>query len=201
MAGGVGGLKLPPRVGDSVLNEEDLQHAAQELQCDVRAIKAVTAVEAPRGAFDEWARPTILFERHLFHRFTGGTHDHFAPDISNPTMGGYGRYAAQYGRLDRAYALDATASLRAASWGAFQILGDNYARSGFGTVDLFVTAMCQSVQQQLAAFVAYIKFSSAMAHSLQNKQWATFASMYNGPAYRRNHYDTNLESAYDAARP
>ncbi|QEE31281.1 N-acetylmuramidase family protein [Terriglobus albidus] len=201
MAGAAGGLRLPYRTGDAKLADDDYKAAADDLCCEVRAIKAVTSVEAPRGAYDEFGRPTILFERHLFHRFTAGRHDRFAPDISNANRGGYGKYAAQYDKLQRAYQLDATAALRAASWGAFQILGDNYAQAGFGTVDLFVTAMCQSIQQQLRAFVAFIKFSATLTQAIQNRNWATFARVYNGPAYKDNRYDTNLQGAYDAATP
>jgi hypothetical protein len=91
--------------------------------------------------------------------------------------------------------------LCASSWGAFQILEDNYAQAGFGTVDLFVTAMCQSIQQQLAAFVSLINFSPSLRRALDKRHWADFARHYNGPAYRANHYDTNLQEAYDAATP
>lgn len=201
MAGGAGGLQLPRRTGPATLVENDLTGAAAELKCEVRAIKAVTRQESPRGAYDEFDRPSILFERHLFHRFTFGVHDKTDSNISNPTPGQYGSYSAQYGRLQRAYALDATAALRATSWGAFQILGDNFFRSGFGTVDLFVDAMCQSAQEQLQAFIAFIKFSPALTRALQQKHWADFARMYNGPSYRVNHYDTNLETYYEQATP
>lgn len=201
MAGGAGGLQLPRRTGPAKLTEDDFTAAGAELNCEVRAIKAVTRQEAPRGPYDELDRPSILFERHLFHQYTFGRHDSTDPSISNAVQGGYGRYAAQYDRLQRAYALDATAAIRAASWGAFQILGTNFSRSGFGTVDLFVNAMCQSVQQQLHAFVAYIKFSPALTLALQQKHWADFALMYNGPSYRKNHYDTNLATYYEQETP
>jgi hypothetical protein len=201
MAGGAGGLRLPPRTGPAKLTEDDLVAAAAKLNCEVRAIKAVTKQEAPKGPFDRFDRPPILYERHLFHRFTFGIHDRIAPDLSNPLQGGYGLDSAQYGRLQRAYALDATAALRATSWGAFQILGDESAESGFGTVDLFVDAMCQSAQEQLRAFVALIKSRPALTRALQQKQWAEFSRMYNGKTYWKNHYDTNLEKYYEEATP
>jgi hypothetical protein len=181
MAGAAGGLILPVRTGGTELEAEDYASAAITLGCEVRAIKAVTKIEAPRGAYDELGRPNILFERHLFHRFTGSSYDRTVPDISNANRGGYGRYAAQYGRLQRAYALDASAALRATSWGAFQILGETYA--------------------QLAAFVALINFSPSLRRALDKRHWADFARLYNGPAYRANHYDTNLQEAYDTATP
>lgn len=201
MAGGAGGLQFPRRTGRATFTEDDFIEAAAELECEVRAIKAVKRQEARWGAYDGFDRPTILFERHLFHRFTFGIHDKTDPDVSNPIPRHYGTYSAQYGRLQRAYALDATAALRATSWGAFQILGDNFSCSGFGTADLFVDAMCQSAQEQLRAFVAYIKFSPALTRALQQRRWADFAQMYNGPSYRANHYDTHLEKYYEEATP
>lgn len=204
MAGGVGGLKLPPRSGFGDLTEDDYRGAAAALQCEVRAIKAVSSEEAPRGPFDSLNRPTILYERHLFHRFTFGVHDRFDPEISNPLPyppHHYGKYDDQYRRLQRAYALDATAAIRATSWGAFQILGDNYSHAGFATADLFVDAMCASVQEQLRAFVAYLKSLPAITRALQQKQWADFARMYNGRNYRNFHYDTELERKYEQATP
>jgi hypothetical protein len=201
VAGRTGALQLPPRTGPDKLTEDDLVKAADELNCEVRAIKAVTRQEAPKGPFDVFDRPTILFERHLFQQFTFGRYYRVDQNISSPFPGQYGLDSQQYDRLTRAYALDDTAALRAASWGAFQILGNNFIQCGFSTVDLFVDAMCQSVQDQLQAFVAFIKYSPAMTRALQRKEWAKFASMYNGPQYQKNHYDTNLELYYEQATP
>jgi len=196
-----GALQLPPRTGPDKLTEADLVAAAAELNCEVRAIKAVTRQEAPKGPFEVFDRPTILFERHLFHQYTFGRYFRIDQNISYPLPGQYGPDSQQYDRLTRAYALDDTAALRATSWGAFQILGNNFIQCGFPNVDLFVDAMCQSVQDQLQAFVAFIKYSPGMTRALQRKDWARFASMYNGPQYKKNHYDTNLELYYEQATP
>jgi hypothetical protein len=199
--GSTGALRLPPRSGPAELTEDDYVKAAAELNCEVRAIKAVTMQETPHGAFDPFDRPTILYERHLFQRFTFGRYYRIDQDISNPVPGKYGPDSWQYDRLTRAYVLDNTAALRAASWGKFQILGDNFVRCNFPTVDIFVDAMCQSAQDQLHAFVAFIKSDPGMMRALQQKQWADFALRYNGPAFRTQHYDTGLEHAYEQTKP
>jgi len=49
--------------------------------------------------------------------------------------------------------------------------------------------------------ISNIKFSPALTRALQQKHWADFAQMYNGPSYRKNHYDTNLETLYEQATP
>ena len=32
--------------------------------------------------------------------------------------------------------------------------------------------------------------------ALQKQDWATFAKLYNGPAYKKNNYDSKLANAY-----
>lgn len=181
----------------SVFTQEQLVQAAKELGCEVAAINAVVLTETPRGAFDENGRPSILYERHYFHNLTNGKYDS-DPVLSNKDAGGYGKYSAQYGKLNKAIALDKSAALQSASWGAFQIMGKNYRAAGFGSVDDFVKGM-ETVQGQLNAFISFIKNTPPLQSALQNKQWATFARTYNGPKYKKNDYDTKLANNYQIA--
>jgi peptidoglycan hydrolase-like protein with peptidoglycan-binding domain len=178
------------------LGPGDFTAAATALQCDVRGIRAVAKVESSRKPFDDLGRPTILYERHLFHRLTGGAFDAQAPDLSNREAGGYGTFASQYGKLERAYALAAEAALKACSWGMFQILGQNHKAAGFVTVMDYVKAMCQTEVDHLVAFVRFIQADPAMATALRGHDWPEFARRYNGPAYHENHYDERLADAY-----
>ncbi|MBW1252753.1 N-acetylmuramidase domain-containing protein [Pantoea allii] len=180
-----------------VFSNEQLTQAAKELGCEIAAIKSVVLTETPRGAFDENGRPTILYERHYFHRLTNGKYDS-DPEISNKNSGGYGKFSAQYGKLNKAIALDKNAALQSASWGAFQIMGENYRAAGFGSVNDFVKSM-ETVQGQLDAFVNFIKNTPNLLPALQNKQWSTFARTYNGPKYRQNDYDNKLANNYQIA--
>lgn len=55
------------------LSEADYDEAAGTLGCEVAAVKAVAEAESGgRIAFDSKNRPVILFERHKFHKHTGG---------------------------------------------------------------------------------------------------------------------------------
>jgi hypothetical protein len=183
------------------LAEADFVAAAVALGCETNAIKTVAKVESSRAAFDELGRPTILYERHLFHRLTGGRFDSH-PDLSNREAGGYGKFSAQYGKLERAYALDPEASLKACSWGMFQILGMNYKESGFAAVNEFVQAMCRTEAAHLNAFISFIKAHPGMQTALGARDWAGFARRYNGPAYHKNRYDERMAEAYrQLARP
>jgi hypothetical protein len=178
------------------LTEKDWQDAADALDVPVAAIKAVAEVEAPGSGFLSSGEPRILFERHKFHNHTGGKWDKTHPNISHPKWGGYGKESAQHGRLQEAAALDREAALKSASWGRFQILGENYKQAGFDTLQAFINAMYRDEASHLRAFVQFLKNDSRLLTALQKRNWATFARYYNGPAFAEHQYDVRLASAY-----
>ena len=181
------------------MSESDIATAAEALGVEVAAVKAVIDVES-RGGFLADGRPKILFERHFFSRLTKRRFD--APpndDISNQTAGGYKGGAAEYDRLKRAIALDRESALRSASWGAFQIMGDNFVAAGFGDVESFCRDMSQSESNQLRAFINFVR-ANGLADELQRQDWRGFARGYNGPNFEKNHYDTKLAAAFAAHR-
>lgn len=170
--------------------------AAAELGCDLAAVQAVAEVESMGAAFLASGRPPILFERHVFKRLTGGAFDAGYPSISGPA-GGYGAPGdAQFDRLGKAYALAPSAALQSASWGRFQIMGFNFARCGWLSVEAFVAAMCEEEAHQLAAFVGFVCADARMRAALRAHDWPAFARAYNGPAYARNRYDEKMADAW-----
>ena len=163
------------------LTEVDYQRASADLLCDVIAIKAVCNIEAPRGFFNPDGTPVILFERHYFHRLTGGKYSKTHPSISNPKGGGYGKYSEQHKKLQLATELDREAALQSCSWGGFQIMGANYRKAGFQTLQAFVNAMYAGAEEHLDAFVAFIRADRRLVAAIRDHDWHTFAEIYNGP--------------------
>ena len=177
------------------LDDNSIARAANKLGCEIAAVRAVIDVES-RGGFLPDKRPKILFERHYFSKLTGGRYDASHPAISNPAWGGYGQGGAhQYDRLGEALALNRDAALRSASWGAFQIMGDNFSIAGYADAASFVAAMASGEPAQLDAFVAFVK-RKKLDDELARHDWAGFARAYNGAAYRDNRYDEKLAAAY-----
>ncbi len=176
------------------INDGDVESAATKLGCQVAAVRAVLDVES-RGGFLPDGRPKILFERHFFRRLTNKKYDADYPAISNKTPGGYSGGAAEYDRLAKAIKLNRDAALRSASWGAFQIMGDNCTLAGFGDVEDFVAAMVAGEAGQLMAFVGFVQ-SAGLADELRRLDWAGFARGYNGANYVINRYDKKLAAAY-----
>jgi len=179
------------------ISDAAYDEAAKTLGVDVATIRAVADVETSGEAFDALGRPRILFERHYFHRLTSGRYDQSHARVSASQSGGYGTFAEQYGKLEEAYALDPDAALRSASWGRFQIMGDNFVAAGFASSQEFVLAMTRSEEAQLDAFVRFVSSRSSMAEALRKKDWTSFAIAYNGPGYKKNRYDAKLAEAYE----
>jgi hypothetical protein len=177
----------------------DFAWAAAELDCEVDAIRAVAQVESVGSGFDKNGSPRILFEAHKFSEHTGHRYDLTHPRISSLRWNRAlytGHNADEHARLAEAVALDREAALKSASWGLFQILGENWALAGYPSLQAFINAMFTSERTQLEAFVGFIANNERMRKALRNKDWAAFARRYNGPRYAVNGYDKKLAAAY-----
>ncbi|HEM7896871.1 TPA: DUF3380 domain-containing protein [Burkholderia cenocepacia] len=185
------------------LTDADLQRAADRLQVDLAAVRAVNEVESKGAGFLPDGRPVILYERHIMYRqlaAAGLDADALAakyPALINPKRGGYAGDAAEYARLASASQISAACALEATSWGAFQIMGFHWKALGYPDVFAFVEAMKVSEAEQLEAFVRFVLADKVMLAALRGKKWAKFAELYNGKAYAENLYDVKLERAFD----
>lgn len=183
-------------------SEKAYLSSARDLDLDVNLLKAFAKVESgPLGGFLDTGEPVILFERHLFHRLTKGRYSNsrlrhafdkhsLVSSISEPKPGGYGRVSIQHSKLTYACTLDRDAALSSTSWGLFQILGMNYLRAGFFSLQSFVNAMYRSVDDHLSALVAFIQTDQRLHTALQDRDFKKVAQIYNGPYHKQ--YDRKL---------
>lgn len=186
----------------------DYKKAAQTLGVEEAAIKAVATTESNGDGFildPESGKhlPKILFERHVFFKrlrdFTPLKSAELMakyPDIVNSASGGYKGGMAEHQRLDRAVAIDRKTALESASWGGFQVLGLHWQRLGYPSVQSFVNDS-YTEEGQLNIFVKFIQSDKRLVKALKEKDWTTFASIYNGPNYYKNSYDTRMKEAYN----
>lgn len=192
---------------------------AERLGVLLPVIRAVDEVESAGSGFFSDGRPKILCERHYFYKIIKNTHGlamaekarRMDSSVCNPKMGGHIGGRAEYGRLAKmteiCHELKITdgIALRSASWGRYQIMGENFHKAGFKTVFQFVEAMFFSEDNHLEAFVNYIQ-NEMLDDELQNlpsnprKYAEIFARAYNGPAYKRNNYHVKIPRAYEKFR-
>ncbi|ECR8549461.1 N-acetylmuramidase family protein [Salmonella enterica] len=182
---------------------EEIVTAARRLQIEPCALQAVCTVESSGQGFLPSGRPKILFEGHIFWRELAKRR--YQPEIlaaSFPSII-YRQWTAQHylggekehARLETAMSLHREAALCSTSWGAFQIMGFNFALCGFHSVEDFVAAQSRGNHEQLEAFCQFMATNNLNFY-LQNKDWVSFAKRYNGPGYVQNRYDLKITDAY-----
>lgn len=181
------------------LTDQDWKSAADALGVDAQTIKAVAQVESSGSGFLPDGQIKILYERHYFHRLTGGKWDNTHPKVSRPTAGGYGKLSEQHAKLQEAVSLDRDAALQSASWGAFQIMGANFKQAGYPSIQAFINDM-QTDAGQLRAFVYFIKADPRLVKAIRTRDWTGFARVYNGPNFAAHDYDGRLAAAYTEQR-
>lgn len=186
----------------AALTDSDYASVAASLGVPVKLIKAVRKVEAPRGAFDELGRPTILYEKHVFGKQTGYAFNKSHPLLSStnwkPTT--YGKYSAQYDKLAQACELDPSAAFEACSWGAFQILGTNATGCGYASAFEMAIALTASEAAHLDSFVRFVRMRGLIDELRKCKagdptSCIPFVKGYNGKGYADNAYHVKLANA------
>jgi hypothetical protein len=169
---------------------------------DLPVLWSVLTVESRGFGFQPDRRPKILFERHIFHRETGGRFAAQAPDLSASSGGGYIGGGAEYDRLGRALGLLKAAgvapepALRSASWGLGQVMGFNAVAAGFASAADLAARMAEGEDAQLLGMARFIAANRLHRH-LAARNWAAFARGYNGSEYWKNAYDVKLKAAFD----
>jgi hypothetical protein len=187
-----------PPVAREGLGEQDFADAAQLINCDVAAIRAVDEVESNGKGFGPDGRPIILFEPHVFSRLTGHRFDATHGGVSYAKWGAKPYKKTQAERWDQllyAARLDQEAAYKSASYGRFQIMGFNHAACAFPTVGEFVAAMQRSERDHLQAFCQFVIFNH-LDDEIREHRWEAFAARYNGPQHAKHNYAGRLAAAH-----
>lgn len=184
------------------LTEQDFIEAAETLNCEVAAIKAVFTVESGKSGFDSKGRVKILFEAH--HMYKNLKKFGINPlsiqkgneNIIQRTWSGGRKYYRQdqHARLAKAVKIHRDAALMSASWGAAQVMGSNWKVCGYPSLQAFINDAYSSAGH-LRMFVGFVK-GNGLGKYLKTLNWAGFAKRYNGPSYSRNKYDQKMAAAY-----
>ncbi|WP_398457443.1 N-acetylmuramidase domain-containing protein [Sphingomonas albertensis] len=177
------------------VTDSEIAAIALRLGCTPKQVRAVAKVESGGAAFDKQGRPKILFERHLFHRLTGGKFS--VTSFSNSAGGGYSEDSWE--KLTQAACKDADAAFAAASWGRFQVLGMHWKSLGYSSpIDMAYTAVTSEAGHytMLARYVEANGMKPAIqALSADPETCRAFAKGYNGPAYLQFNYHVKLAEA------
>ncbi|WP_080408801.1 N-acetylmuramidase family protein [Burkholderia ubonensis] len=180
-------------------SDDQFKSLATALGCEAAVIKAFAFTESGGVAWLPNGLPKVLFERHHFYQFTAPEPDKktkktpahpFAqyPDICSPHRGGFGDPIYEWQRLLKAAKLNLEAALMSASYGGFQVLGENYKEMGYPSAAAFVNDFMKSTDSQIKILEQFFKtVKKAAIPYLKKRDWETITMYYNGGKWR----DTN----------
>ncbi|ONN53262.1 hydrolase [Acinetobacter genomosp. 33YU] len=200
-----------------LLKDSDYTAAAARLKVSELAIRVFGAVEGRGVGFLKNGKPKILFERHRMYaylRLKKGAA--FAnkmaverPNIVNKKSGGYQGNEAEYVRLELAKQIDVESALMSASWGQFQIMGENWKELGYTSAQDFVDQQFASESFQLEAFIRFIEWKTGiiddkkvkLIDALRAENWDAVFTLYNGPNYKKLGYQAKFQKEWDHLEP
>jgi hypothetical protein len=190
-------------------------------QAGIRPRAAVAVWQVESGGMDFVAgRPVLRFENHKFFANWGKDHiaafdRHFQfggrdnipgrpwtghkwrPAAPGDWRGFHGDQASEYEVLAFARSLgNDEAACRSASFGGPQILGENFARIGYGSATELFSAFAQSERWQVCGFFDFCQSAGLLAH-VRNEEWLPFAAGYNGGGQAES-YGAHIKAAFDA---
>ena len=182
---------------------QEIRRVATELKVEAEALAAVADIESGLVAFamvDGRAEPIIRFEGHYFDRRLSGSAQIKARQqgLAAPQAGSVKNPASQVARwrlLSAAASIDRKAAYESTSWGMGQVMGAHWAWLGYASIDALVEEARSGAFGQLRLMARYID-KAGLSEALRQRDWATFAQGYNGPAYAKNNYHGKLASAY-----
>lgn len=186
------------------LTDADMIKAAIELNVELAVIKAIKTVEC-NGVGMKNGIPTMLFEGHVFWKQLVARGINPAKYLKgnenilyrNWTKKYYtGSNISEYKRLQKAIKINEAAAYESASYGMFQIMGNNYKICGYKSAKDFFNDLCKREDAHFESFIKFIKAKGIVPY-MQQKNWTQIAYRYNGSGYKANKYDTKLLQAYN----
>lgn len=183
--------------------DDEILAFSQRLGGTLAQMKAVAAVEAPRGGWDRTGLLTCLYERHYLWRRIALK----VPFLSDPAPGGYtvdidddGINDSWEKLADAACRFGAAKAFECASFGKFQIMGAWWQKLGYKSALDFVWQLSRSEAAHYEALCRYIeRFGLKVAFraiSSDPVMCRPFAKGYNGSGYAKYSYDSKIAAAH-----
>jgi peptidoglycan hydrolase-like protein with peptidoglycan-binding domain len=173
-------------------NGKDIVPLAKEIGISPVVLAAVMQVESPGST------SAIRFEPHLFNRAMQKAGNSKRVPYT-PGEGGisFVKSETDLGAFQNAMKLDPKVAVESTSFGSGQVMGYNLLPMYGGDVQKALNAFwSDSADVSNKLLIQWFKANPRAITAAANLDFAQFARIYNGPAYRANKYDEKLAKAY-----
>jgi hypothetical protein len=209
----VGGNSSPARIWNKYGGL--LAAISQKMGFDSAIAVAVLTQESGGQAYGADGRMIIRFENHIFYNewgqknpalynkhFQSGspswTGHKWRPNAEAAWQECHTNQSVEWDVLKLASSFDDTAAKKSISMGLPQVMGFNFGMFGFASVQDMFSALSASERNQVIGFFDFVQgYGSRATDALKNKDFKTFASIYNG-AGNAETYGRLIENHYNA---
>lgn len=200
-------LTAPGGAGQAALNAARiwnkyggmLEPLSAKIGIDKAVAVAVIAVESGGSGMGPDGRMIIRFENHLFWTYWGkanpaGYNQYFVfdqntswkghqyrPQPNGPWLDVHQNQNSEWAAFNLASTIDAGAAKKSISMGLVQIMGFNNRAIGYASPDAMFAAFAADEKFQLLGFFNFVKNDQRQINALRNRDFASFARIYNGP--------------------
>lgn len=190
-----------------------LQKVASSMDVDVGCVIAVLCVESGGDGVDKNGRMIIRFENHQFWKYWGKYNSdefeqHFKFNDDRKWKGHryrmkagddwqsfHGNQDKEWAVLDMARNYDDSSALKSISMGLPQVMGFNYKKIGYSSVQKMFENLNKDIRFQIFAMFDFL--DNRMISALKNYEFERFAKYYNGPGQAAD-YGGWIQDHYDA---
>lgn len=188
------------------LTDHDVVELAAEYGISPAHVRTVAEVESRGEGFNSMGMVIFLFERHVFYKQLGpgAKRDRAVREgLATISWQGPGSYPkgvqAQWQQFLKAIQLGRRAALMSASYGMGQVMGFNYDKIGYNSIEAMIEAFAESEANQIRGMLEFCRRGGLIRY-LKNfpdiEACKSFARGYNGKDYAKNNYHNKLASAY-----
>lgn len=194
------------------LTKDQITEIASSVELDYAILMTFISIESGGSGFNTDGKIIIQFEPTWFnryltqfkiaHTFSHAIDEHgneqYIIQVGNKVIrNGVEGQTAEWKAFDTAFYINAHAAMLSTSIGLMQIMGFNYADMGYKSVDEMWDDFKKGEYQQVAGGARFIKNNHSLYTALKNKDWGKVAYYYNGPNYKKYHYDEKLAHNYN----
>ena len=142
--------------------------------------------------------PPMRIEGHYFYARLSGTKRDMAVrlGLASPKAGAVKNpndYKGRYDKLKLMADIAHDEAYQSISIGIGQVMGSHYKMYGYKSAYEMWKIACGGLVPQVEQMLLFISRQAKMYKAAVNYDYATFARLYNGPAYKKNRYDTDLK--------
>lgn len=168
---------------ENKITTEQIKDLAREFEIDWKLIKMLIMVESSNSGFGIDGKIVIRFEEKKFLDVVGVL-----------VVNHHSNQAEEYVAFQKAYALDQNQANLCTSWGMGQIMGYEYKKAGYDSVEKMIGEFKISEFYQVKGILNFCKNKPGLWNALKTKNFPLIEYLYNGG--RKGIYATRLKNAF-----